>query len=301
MLRLVGIEITQRTCFREVNAIPYDQESVKPKHSKAERSNPKHLRKKENQPKHLREESSKPKVLKALIAAELAAVILACFSIYRIGFHNIEMRFFAQACSATLTSAATCMDKGTDKVIKTYMEGTAEEVYEYMWTTGKVKYRTGAATSYKSAGTLGKDKMVRRTAIMNNGWSRITIDDKDYYIPYGKLSADIPEGLPIADGIKGEYQKYALSLLPDFGWDAWELEPLIYLWNRESGWNPNSHNKRSGAHGIPQALPARKMASEGSDYYTNPEPQIRWGLKYIASRYGSPSAAWAHFQSSGWY
>ena len=75
--------------------------------------------------------------------------------------------------------------------------------------------------------------------------------------------------------------------LPDFGWDSSELEPLIYLWNRESGWNPNSHNKRSGAHGIPQALPAKKMASEGSDYYTNAEPQIRWGLKYIARRYGS--------------
>lgn len=151
--------------------------------------------------------------------------------------------------------------------------------------------------SYKSAGTLDKDKMIRRTGITHNGWSRVVVDGEEYYIPGDKLSDEIPEGLPIASGIKGEYQKYALSLLPDFGWDSSELEPLIYLWNRESGWNPNSHNKRSGAHGIPQALPGSKMASEGSDYYTNPEPQIRWGLKYIAGRYGSPSAAWAHFQS----
>ena len=148
---------------------------------------------------------------------------------------------------------------------------------------------------------LEKDKMIRRTGITHNGWSRIVVDDKEYYIPGDKVSTDIPDSLPIADGIKGEYQKYALSLLPEFGWDSSELVPLINLWNRESGWNPNSHNKRSGAHGIPQALPGSKMASEGSDYYTNAEPQIRWGLKYIAGRYGSPSAAWAHWQSRGWY
>ena len=129
----------------------------------------------------------------------------------------------------------------------------------------------------------------------------LCIDDKEYYIPSSRVSSDIPDSLPIAAGVKGEYQKYALSLLPDFGWDSSELTPLIYLWNKESGWNPLSHNKSSGAHGIPQALPASKMASEGSDYYTSAEPQIRWGLKYIAGRYGSPSNAWAHWCSTGWY
>ena len=211
------------------------------------------------------------------------------------------MRIFGQVCSVALANASDSMSGHTEKTVKTYMEAVGEEVYEYVWTTKKIKYRTGADTSYKSKGTLEKDKMIRRTGITHNGWSRIDVDGKEYYVPKGTLSGDIPDSLPIADGIKGEYQKYALSLLPDFGWDSSELEPLIYLWNRESGWNPNSHNKRSGAHGIPQALPGSKMASEGSDYYTNPEPQIRWGLKYIARRYGSPSAAWAHFQSRGWY
>ena len=53
--------------------------------------------------------------------------------------------------------------------------------------------------------------------------------------------------------------------------------------------------------GIPQSLPASKMASEGSDYYTNGKTQIRWGLKYIKGRYGSPSKAWVHSQQKGWY
>ena len=89
--------------------------------------------------------------------------------------------------------------------------------------------------------------------------------------------------------------------MSSYGWEDSEMYSLIKLWDRESGWNPNSHNGSSGAHGIPQALPASKMASEGSDYYTNGNTQIRWGLNYIARRYGSPSNAWAHFCSSGWY
>lgn len=99
-----------------------------------------------------------------------------------------------------------------------------------------------------------------------------------------------------------DYQAYAKDLVINtYGWSEYDFECLVKLWNRESGWNPNSHNSSSGAHGIPQSLPASKMASEGADYYTNGYTQIRWGLKYIKGRYGSPSAAWANSQSKGWY
>ena len=99
-----------------------------------------------------------------------------------------------------------------------------------------------------------------------------------------------------------DYQAYAKDLVINtYGWSEYDFECLVKLWNRESGWNPNSHNSSSGAHGIPQSLPASKMASEGADYYTNGYTQIRWGLKYIKGRYGSPSAAWAHSESKGWY
>ena len=58
-------------------------------------------------------------------------------------------------------------------------------------------------------------------------------------------------------------------------------------------------NSSSGAYGIPQALPGSKMASEGSDWQTNPATQIKWGLGYIEGRYGSPCKAWSHSQSVG--
>lgn len=102
-------------------------------------------------------------------------------------------------------------------------------------------------------------------------------------------------------GTVAEYQEYAREACKSYGWSDGEFGALVKLWNRESGWNPNTRNSSSGAYGIPQALPASKMASAGSDYMTNYKTQIRWGLSYISSRYGSPSSAWSYFQSKGWY
>ena len=102
-------------------------------------------------------------------------------------------------------------------------------------------------------------------------------------------------------GTVAEYQEYARERCAVYGWSDNDFSSLVKLWNRESGWNPNTRNSSSGAYGIPQALPASKMASAGSDYMTNYKTQINWGLSYIRSRYGSPSSAWSYFQSNGWY
>ena len=102
-------------------------------------------------------------------------------------------------------------------------------------------------------------------------------------------------------GSAGDYQMYAYSFFSSYGWSEYDFQCLIWLWQRESNWNPYAHNPYSGAHGIPQSLPASKMASHGSDYWDNGYTQIRWGLDYIAGRYGSPSNAWAHSENNGWY
>jgi hypothetical protein len=93
---------------------------------------------------------------------------------------------------------------------------------------------------------------------------------------------------------------YAITQLAVHGWSGDQWSCLQSLWQRESGWNWSAANP-SGAYGIPQALPGSKMASAGSDWRTNPATQIRWGLGYIADRYGSPCGAWGHSESYGWY
>ena len=91
-------------------------------------------------------------------------------------------------------------------------------------------------------------------------------------------------------------QRYAAGLLGSYGWPGGEMGPLIALWNRESGWNPYAVNPSSGAYGIPQSLGHGHPYNLG-DY----KAQIIWGLNYIAGRYGSPGAAWAHETRFGWY
>jgi hypothetical protein len=97
-------------------------------------------------------------------------------------------------------------------------------------------------------------------------------------------------------------KKIAWDIMGWFHWKAkWQFKYLNYLWTRESSWNVYATNPYSGAYGIPQAVPAAKMASCGSDWRTNPKTQIRWGMRYIKAIYGSPKQAWAHEVNDGWY
>jgi len=100
------------------------------------------------------------------------------------------------------------------------------------------------------------------------------------------------------DGARDAAAQIAAS---EYGWGADEFSCLNSLWEKESGWDYQAYNQDGGATGIPQALPGDKMASFGSDWQTNATTQIRWGLDYISSVYGSPCAAWGHSQSMNWY
>ena len=86
-----------------------------------------------------------------------------------------------------------------------------------------------------------------------------------------------------------------------YGWGEKQYACLDGLWTKESRWNYRSSNKRTGAHGIPQALPATKMEVVGTDWRTNPVTQISWGLRYIDIRYDTPCKAWAKFKRSNYY
>jgi len=130
--------------------------------------------------------------------------------------------------------------------------------------------------------------------------------------PAGPAGATGPVGLisPVTTARNGVVllaaartpRQIARRMLPKFHWSvAKQFRYLNWLWQRESGWNKYAYNPYSGAYGIPQALPGSKMASAGPNWRSNASTQIRWGLRYIRARYGSPRRAWNHSQATGWY
>ena len=90
-------------------------------------------------------------------------------------------------------------------------------------------------------------------------------------------------------------------LIDEYGFTEKEYKCLNSLWTQESNWNYKSRNKKSGAHGIPQALPASKMNIVSTDWRTNPVTQIRWGLRYISIRYETPCKALSKHKRSNYY
>jgi hypothetical protein len=83
-------------------------------------------------------------------------------------------------------------------------------------------------------------------------------------------------------------KEYAAVLVDD----KEQMSCLSKLYGKESAWN---YKANSGSHwGIPQGR---------SEYLRTalPEQQIRWGLKYIDNRYGSPCKAWEFFQRNNYH
>ena len=168
-------------------------------------------------------------------------------------------------------------DKTTSSVVQKGKDGIKEITY-------KVKYEN--------------DEEIERTKISE----KVVKKPVDKIIEVRKKQVTARgSGAIRATGSKAEYQAYAKARCKALGWSDYDFDCLVSLWNKESGWNPNAHNSSSGAHGIAQAMPASKMSSHGSDYMTNYKTQINWGLSYIKGRYGTPTKAWIHSCSKGWY
>ncbi|MFF8591128.1 transglycosylase SLT domain-containing protein [Streptomyces sp. NPDC015220] len=94
----------------------------------------------------------------------------------------------------------------------------------------------------------------------------------------------------------GQIQAMARQMVP-----SGQFQCFSNIVDHESSWNYHAVNASSGAYGLFQALPAGKYSSAGADWQTNPATQIKWGLNYMNSRYGSPCDAWSFWSMNHWY
>lgn len=95
-------------------------------------------------------------------------------------------------------------------------------------------------------------------------------------------------------GSKADWMRAAGISGSDFGY-------VDYIISHESGWNYHAVNRSSGAYGLPQSLPAGKLASAGADWRDNPVTQLRWAHNYAVGRYGSWEAAYHFWTVNHWW
>lgn len=95
-------------------------------------------------------------------------------------------------------------------------------------------------------------------------------------------------------GSKADWMRAAGISGSDFGY-------VDYIISHESGWNYHAVNRSSGAYGLPQSLPAGKLASAGADWRDNPVTQLRWANNYAVGRYGSWEAAYYFWTVNHWW
>ena len=115
------------------------------------------------------------------------------------------------------------------------------------------------------------------------------------------LVASVTRQVEIARTPNGAKYVARQIMQTEYNWGKTQFACLNNLWTKESNWNYKARNPRSGAHGIPQALPANRMEIISSDWRKNPVTQMRWGLRYIEIRYESPCRAWSKFKRSNYY
>jgi hypothetical protein len=87
-------------------------------------------------------------------------------------------------------------------------------------------------------------------------------------------------------------KSYALQVIKNKGWSKHQFDCLNYIWTRESNWNPRAKNPTSTAFGIGQLLTEKSP---------NAALQIRNGIRYIGTRYGTPCNAKQFWQRHYWY
>ncbi|MFB7475333.1 transglycosylase SLT domain-containing protein [Kitasatospora sp. NPDC056184] len=197
----------------------------------------------------------------------------------------------AQTISDNIGTQASAQQAAADAAAKAAAEQKAAEEAARQQAAAEAQAKADAAAKEaaakaeaEKAAKAAEEKRKADEAAANRSKARSAMSATDNSAPPVSVSP-------------GSVQELAQQIV---GNDA-QFQCFSQIVKRESGWNYTATNKSSGAYGLVQALPGSKMASAGADWRTNPATQIKWGLNYMNSRYGSPCGAWSFWQSHHWY
>lgn len=182
----------------------------------------------------------------------------------------------AQVQTASLTQQADAQASAADAAAKKSAEESARLQAAKDAKSKKAEAEAKAEAERRAAEKAKKEKEAAERA------SRSSVRDASSFSAQGSYTV-------------AQVQAMARQMVP-----ADQFQCFSNIVNHESTWNYRATNPSSGAYGLMQALPGHKMASAGADWQTNPATQIKWGLSYMDSRYGSPCGAWSFWQANNW-
>jgi hypothetical protein len=170
-------------------------------------------------------------------------------------------------------------------------------------TASGLDFPTTTSLALPTSAKLMKSVSLSFEVDLSEGAALYTQLDKkaDLFASQMALAAAVSQQVEAARTIIGAKKVAKEIALSEYAWGEDQYLCLNRLWTKESHWNYKARNRVSGAHGIPQALPASRMDVVSTDWRTNPVTQIRWGLRYIEARYDNPCKAWAKFKRSNYY
>jgi uncharacterized protein YabE (DUF348 family) len=196
----------------------------------------------------------------------------------------------------TRTKAQNLLETGLVDVYEIKRNGgstiTVEENISYDEKTVQDNNLAAGQQVVKQLGELGKKVTTYKVQFKDGKEvTRIKISEEVTKQPVSRITA---VGTKISEIVPNPDKATCQAWMRAAGISENDLEVAYTLIWHESKCRYNATNRSSGAYGIPQSLPGNKMASEGSDWQTNPITQIRWMIKYVKNRYGSWQEAW-HF------
>lgn len=156
-----------------------------------------------------------------------------------------------------------------------------------------------APTGPGTASTAGA--LVARQQLLESQATLIRAQDKARKAAAAAARAALGTRLGFLPGTTEPREIARQMMAANYGWGAAQFRCYDTIIMAESGWKATADNPTSSAYGIPQALPGKRMAEEGPDWRTNPVTQIRWGLRYVDERFGSPCEALQFRKGHGWY
>lgn len=167
---------------------------------------------------------------------------------------------------------------------------TIEEEIPYSEKTEQDDTLEAGQQKVKQLGELGKKTTIYEVKFKDGKEvERIKISEETTKTPVDRITA---VGTKITSFTRNPDKATCQAWMRVAGIAESDMEVAYTLIWHESKCRYDATNPSSGAYGIPQSLPGRKMATEGDDWQTNPITQLRWMVKYVKGRYGSWQNAW---------